>query len=583
MPTGTGAIWKPITTLGILGLVLTGCGGEGPTTNPINNSISSIRTMTPRVQPFSELDDDEQPTSESLIATFVITPEQLTQIAESSTDLTPQTLGSCLECFSDPDPQPSQDRETRQLGIYEPDDLTLQLQFRIPDSTSVGQVSGSVRFQIDTTTQLLNPGYGAQLQILSATLQDAAESPQQQVEASALSDPVDFPEKEITRGQSSTRSIRMSFAEVPFQTRYLQLKVMITSPIPGNDQPGQVAPPPDGKLYTGLWLGSDLDLGQIEAHQEGLDKSSAWVGFISSWDSGSAFPVEQATSIRSQGSVPYVRVILPETGEQAEAIRSGERDEAIQAWGEAIRAFKSPVILGVGPRESAELPEDAETEQIPIYQYFVNQIQPQQIPNLAWVYHPDLEAEDLSQAYPGDSWVDWIALELSVDPNAEETLQAQMDRIYPRVAALSARKPIVLSSLRLTAVPEEATSTISGLESSLQELIGKRWPRLIGLAWDGSSVSLQDAPEIAEMLKQTIGSSDAVLGRVITTVPTATSAPTPQPSPTGSLTPASDPPPSANPEGTLDLEQIQKEPDSPVQLSEDQQPAIQSQPGIDRP
>ncbi len=565
--------------LGILGITLWGCGGESPTASPINNSISQVRTMTPRTRPFSELDDEEQPISESLLATFLLSPAQLAQIAEASTSVAAQTLGSCMECFSDPDPQPSQDREVKRLGTYELDDLSLQLQFRVPESTTVGQVAGSIRFQIDTNTQFLNPGYGAQLQILNAVLQDAATSPEQQVEASALSDPVDFPEKEITKGQSSTRSITMTFGEVPFQTRYLRLEVMLTSPIPRDDQEGKVAPPPEGKLYQGLWLGSDLNPDRIQAHEEQIGKSSAWIGFTHHWPAD--FPLEQATSIRSQGSVPYLRWILPETGEEAEAIRAGERDEALRAWGEAIRSFKSPLIFGVGPTDRSQ----SEEQTTSTYRYVLEQIQPQQLPNLSWVYHPDLETADLSQAYPGDRLVDWIALELRVDPNSEETFQSQMDQLYPQVAALSARQPIVVTAMGLTSGPADPEE-IPWLEGSITELINQRWPRLIGFAWDGSSISLESSSDISEIFQRTVGSSEAVLGRVTLETPQPTPPPSAPGSPTpdtlGSPTPASNPAPQPSPPSP-DPERIEDEQELVPLPPQGQQPTPRPQPAITQP
>lgn len=534
--------WHRFWLLGISTIAIGGCGTDSPTaTNPINDRVTQVRTMTPRIKPFSELDDDKQPPTESLLATFVISPEQLAQMAEQSTSIPPEIVGSCVDCAFDPDPQPSQDRETKRLGTYTPDDLSLQLQLRIPESTSVGRVEGSVRFEINTSAQLINPGYGAQLKILNAVLQDAAESPQQQVEATSISEAMEFDEKEITKGQSSTRSLSLSFGEVSFQPRYLRLEVMLTSPIPRANLVGKVVPPPTDESYHGLWLDKTLGLDRAGTYREQLGKSLAWIGWTQEWSPESEFPLDQATSVRSSGAVPYLRLLLPESGEAAEAIRSGEHDEVLRAWGEAIRGFRSPVILAVGPgrdtpaTEAAEAPEgsnDPDASQQTTYRYVLEQFQQHQIPNLTWVYHPNLEATDLSRDYPGDAWVDWIGLEIRIDPFSDQTVQGQMDELYPRVAALSARKPILLTSLGLTALPE-SVDQIPWLQESLQQVIDKRWPRLIGFAWDGSTTNLADLPELVEIVNTTIGGSGAVLGRVMTQTPFPAPAPSPSSPPPG--------------------------------------------------
>ena len=81
--------------------------------------------------------------------------------------------------------------------------------------------------------------------------------------------------------------------------------------------------------------------------------------------------------------------------------------------------------------------------------------------NITWVFHvndgdwPQEEWNRFENYYPGDEWVDWLALSVygAQTPDDEwwDALTPVMDEFYPRLAALTPEKPIIIAEFACTA------------------------------------------------------------------------------------------------------------------------------------
>jgi hypothetical protein len=535
------------------------CGSDTPlATNPISDANPGTRTATPSDQTFASLDSGKDPISKSLKAIFVVEPELLQTAAQSEISVQSQTLALCNDCSSTATPAPlaASKAVTKGLGTYQPTDLSLQLRGQIPDTYPVGTVNLSLRFLLNTNTQLVNPGSGVRLTIQQALLQDAERGPQLTTAAADLPLHLDYAPKEITQGQSTSKTLSLSFDPVDsaeIQPRFLRLEVVLTSPIPSAVSPGKlkagtVALPNKNSLYHGVVLTQDetVTAQELQSYVEASGKPAAWAAFTQTWDKDAPFPSETATQLSQLGSLPYIQLLLP-SSRLAEML-AGQTDAAWQAWGTAAKTFAAPVIVEFG-QIRAEPESAVDPDQLrQVYRQIVQAVRQQGATNVVWVYRAvPRDNGPLGRDYPGDGVVDWIGLQVEYrqTSGSDPEFRSQMDSLYQLATGLSATKPILVASF---AVPKaNGKSSPDRLKAALSDLTSQQWPRLIGFAWDNSTTALQDHPDLAGVFKQVIGASDQVLGQaVITPIPSAAPG-TPTPVETGSPQPTVSPAPSNSP------------------------------------
>ncbi len=587
-------LFKQVTQLRVKLLLLTlgvssslvSCGENPVTNNPISAGGAGTRVQTPETRPFSELNPGEDPVSKSLVGTFILTPEQLEIAASSELTLPASEVNPCVECYGLPlTPEAlaqfATSSDVKGLGSFLPDDFKLVLKTQIPDTNPVGKVVLSTRFELSTLTQLINPGNGARLEITQAYLQDAQTDPQSVSEAIEISDPVDFESKQINQGQSGTESIELTFETANFQPRFLKLEAIITSPIPGQGL-GKVQVPGDDQIYYGTTFHhqeAPPNQAQLKAYFEGTSKSAAWIGIEQDWQADRAFPTTAAQQILEAGSIPYLRLMLPQdivieaNSEQQsplQAIIDGEQDSDWQAWAQEIKALNQPILIALGyldPANSSPVEPESLERQLKAYRHIIQVTRQQAVDTVLWIYHPNVDQPDSAAAYPGDEFIDWLGFDLYVNranlssdppqslnspppstfaapidgletvtledsgPQLWQSFQVLMDQTYPKVAALSSGKPIVLSGFA-PLDPPDATTEKQGaawVKQTLTDLVSKRWPRLIGFTWDNTYWPVDQSIELRTVFTEALA-SEQILGQVITQ-PTATTQPTPIPSP----------------------------------------------------
>ncbi|NJO85979.1 MAG: hypothetical protein HC818_04760 [Synechococcaceae cyanobacterium RM1_1_27] len=393
------------------------------------------------------------------------------------------------------------------------------------------------RIEIDSTTPFLNPGQGIRLTVRRAgmVLDD------DRIEATQTGDPLDFRATQITQGLSTSQSLSLGFDVLsPLADRELHLEVQITSPIP--DQalpPGQLALPSEGQMYAGAEGAVDA----VARYESAVGQPPAWVYFEHRWEQDPAFPVTTAQQLRQQGSVPYLRLLMPSDAETLAGIPDGEQDEAWSAWLEEIQTLAAPVMVEIG--QSSGDPEALRT----VYRHVERLRQEKNVSNLTWVYHLDPALPTSDGDYPGDDMIGWINLNATVETAADGTwrpLQEQLDNLYPQATILSSIKPILLT-LQTSPPPQEDVG-LAWVTAGLSDLSERRWPRIRGLTWaQGWDPSASSG--LAETLAVSIGQSTALLGRVqvSSTDGTTTIQPldlaTPNPSWDGSFSPAPTPDP----------------------------------------
>jgi hypothetical protein len=207
---------------------------------------------------------------------------------------------------------------------------------------------------------------------------------------------------------------------------------------------GTVLPPASGAYLGASGLG-DTELGAFEQRS---GRRLSWVVFTQRWSRGLAFPRQRVLAIWRHGAVPFVSFLPtsthyvpgrsaggPERRFTLDRIAAGDFDRQLTAWAHGARALGVPLLLSFG----AEVNEDwgpwngrwngaGETEvygdlAVPdgaeryrdAYRRLVTLLRSEGARNVSFVFSVGARPATAkwnvaSHYYPGDAFVDWLAI-----------------------------------------------------------------------------------------------------------------------------------------------------------------------------
>ena len=329
-----------------------------------------------------------------------------------------------------------------------------------------------------------------------------------------------------------------------------------------------LALPHPGELWHGVYPGGpsgeedDITPERLASYEALAGKRAAWVFFSDNWYRDHAFPATTAEWVRAAGSIPYVRMMLrsspeqyrPETTYAPERIIGGAFDEDLRAWFRAAADFATPLIVEYGTEMNGEwfgwngrwhgggetagygdpaLPDGPERFR-DAYRHIIDLSRQEGARNITWVFHAndvDAPAEpwnSLENYYPGDDWIDWLAVSaygVLTPMDLEWTeFRDKLDAAYPRLAALAPDKPIIVAEFGVARSPygEQA----AWAERALTDLLAQRWPRIVGFSWwneawqndddraHDTTMRLEDNPALAAAFERLVGGDARVLGGI---------------------------------------------------------------------
>ncbi len=282
-----------------------------------------------------------------------------------------------------------------------------------------------------------------------------------------------------------------------------------------------VAPPPDGKLYQGLYFDepaadhdpteNDVTAKNVARFEESMGKKTAWVFFSDNWFESRKFPMATCAWIRGLGKVPYVRLMLRSDLEQSHAektfslanIIAGKLDEDLKAWAREAKSFGSPVLVEWGTEPNGNWfswngkwnggAKDGPPRYIAAYRHIVDVMRAEGADNVQWVWHvnwleePEAKWNRFENYYPGESYCDWVALSAygPLTPRAKdgtESFRFKLRNAYPRLTKLAPGKPIVIAEFGC-ALNHRTVDASEWAKSALDDLFSHRWPAIIGFCW----------------------------------------------------------------------------------------------------
>ena len=291
--------------------------------------------------------------------------------------------------------------------------------------------------------------------------------------------------------------------------------------------PGSVVTrPPAGKQYHGVFpgffdcVGDDLEPKHLDEYEKDVGKKVAIVYFSNEWwrkkdaqfPKGDEFPEDRAAWIRERNAVPFIRLMLRTSPEDAKKepekkytldhILEGNFDKPLRAWAEKARKFGTPLLVEYGtecngdwmPWNGAHNGDNGPQKFRAVFRHIVRLMTP--ATNIRWVFHvngddnPKKDDNRLELYYPGDDVVDWLAVSCygaqSPSDTSAESFESQMNTVYARLEKLAPSKPVYVAEFGCIKEIPKVVDPCLWTKDALRAILGRgngKWENLIGFSW----------------------------------------------------------------------------------------------------
>jgi glycosyl hydrolase family 26 len=297
--------------------------------------------------------------------------------------------------------------------------------------------------------------------------------------------------------------------------------------------------PPESGIYFGAapdfvsdpkrLEGDTVTTEAIRQFDDEAGRRAVWSEFDQHWFEGLDFPWQKVLTAWRAGKIPFVRMWPhagspfgvgnpPEQYPGAYALQNiidGMFDPQLKAWADTARDSNIPILAEFGTEANASEPwtgkwngggettgygdptlPDGPERFRDAYRHIVTLFRAEGATNVTWFFHvvqqfmPEPPWNTFSNLYPGDDYVDWLALSTYGLPNLpdgsimsfEQALQTFHDPAYPGTYADLASlgsKPLALVEVGVSEYPMKP-DWIRGMFSTLAS---GRYPRIAGIAW----------------------------------------------------------------------------------------------------
>jgi hypothetical protein len=301
-----------------------------------------------------------------------------------------------------------------------------------------------------------------------------------------------------------------------------------------------LAPPPPGRVYHAAFpdFGGAEDrvsAGRIHAFERRAGRRIAWAYFSNNWFRGRIrFPRNDVRTIQRAGRVPFIRMMArsgfgtgPDPTFRLQSILGGDWDPQLSRWCDRARDAAIPMLVefgtevngdwfpwngrwngagrtnGYGNPDLADGPERFRDA----YRHIVDICRNRGATNLTWFFHVDVGAEPkrpwntrFANYYPGDAYVDWIGISDYGPLKPGEpwaSFRRRLDRVYDRIAGLSAAKPIAVLEYGAAEQWGRPRAKARWIRRAMRAVASHRWPRIRALSywherWRNAGESISD-------------------------------------------------------------------------------------------
>jgi len=323
----------------------------------------------------------------------------------------------------------------------------------------------------------------------------------------------------------------------------------------GPNPPLKLAPI-EGKIYHAMsphiftgWS-RENDPRIFDETAELVGKDLAWVSVSNAWfpknppddclggraypsDLGIRFPREEVEAVLRAGHIPSIRMLpydrcisLDFEEYRLQTFLNGVHDEALRAWAREAKTIPSPLLVTFGvevngawfpwnARHNGDLARkkygdpnlyDGHERFRDVYRRIINIFREEGVRNVTWFYHvnciwPSEERDPISSVdgyYPGDDYIDWIAISCYGSQDARNPFWWDMsytfDRVYELINAsevIGRDKPIALMEFGVAEDPRKP----AWIETFMNDLVQGAYPRIRAIGWWDSRFCIEYGEE----------------------------------------------------------------------------------------
>lgn len=252
----------------------------------------------------------------------------------------------------------------------------------------------------------------------------------------------------------------------------------------------------------------EISTAAIEAYEKAAGREVSIAVLSDEWMLDRKFPTDNALAIRTEGKVPYVRLMMRSSltlyeKEPHYALRNiagGKFDTDLRLWAREAKSFGSPVFVEFGTEVNQwQYPwngywngnEKGPELFIEAYKRVVSVMRDEGASNIIWVFHfnaeslPDEEWNQPLSYYPGEDYVDVVAISFFGTRKPFETgkgtFEENMNRVYDQSVRDIIKKPIFL--ILGTDVNNRFFDPSVWIQEAIMTTGSERWPGVSGLIW----------------------------------------------------------------------------------------------------
>ncbi len=263
-----------------------------------------------------------------------------------------------------------------------------------------------------------------------------------------------------------------------------------------------------GSIAFGSYIPGVLeDPTRIDEHTEMVGTAPAIVAWFQNWDQSGVKEFHPATleAVASRGAMPMVTWAPrdPTKGKNSKKqrkyaprrIAAGKHDDYIQEWAQGAAEWGNPMYLRFAHEMNANwfpwspgVNDNTSADYVAAWRHIVDIFRQEGATNVRWVWSPHVpiaNSTPFEELYPGDDYVDWVALDgynwgTSQSWSRWQTLAEVLGPSYQEVTALAPEKPFMIPEV---SAAEDGGDKAAWIKESFGRDIFIYLPRTKAIVW----------------------------------------------------------------------------------------------------
>ena len=205
--------------------------------------------------------------------------------------------------------------------------------------------------------------------------------------------------------------------------------------------------------------GLPWDLTSLNHHEAVIAKRNAIVNFFWSWDDANYTPdMSLFANIAARGSVPMITWmpqdyrLRNQSAYSLSAILRGRHDAFLAGWARSMATYDGPVLMRFAHEMNGNWYSwsgrgNTASEYVQVWRKLVTMFRAAGATNVKWVWCPNVENRDPAPWFPGDAYVDYVALDgYNSTTFGWRSFDAIFRSSYNRICQIST-KPVMIAEV----------------------------------------------------------------------------------------------------------------------------------------